>query len=189
MYTTGKLWARLIGALIITVAVFTSCGGKKTQGGQEQAVLRVAYLPTANYLTSLTQGKTLEEELAKAGATVEWIGPSEPIAALHIITSGNADITSTGTGYLINLIEQGGTWVAFALEKYSGNSQGIVAAPGSGVNSLADLYGKKIGITQKGGTGDYIVNTAFAHAELDVSKVEKVELNQNDLPRLSFPAG
>jgi sulfonate transport system substrate-binding protein len=174
--------------LIITAAAFTSCGGKKAPEGQGQAVLRVAYLPTANYLTSLTQGKTLEEELAKTGASVEWFGPSDPATSLHIITSGNADITSTGTGYLINLIEQGGPWVAFALEKYSGNSQGIVAVPGSGVNSLADLYGKKIGITQKGGTGDYIVNTAFAHAGLDVSKVEKVELSQTDLA-VAFSSG
>ncbi|MDR1507499.1 MAG: NrtA/SsuA/CpmA family ABC transporter substrate-binding protein [Treponema sp.] len=178
IYAAGKLWAKF-GMMIVAAAAFTSCGGKAPEG-QGRTVLRVAYLPTANYVTSLTQGKTLEEELAKTGAAVEWIGPSEPFTAYNIVTSGNADISSTGTGYLINLIEQDGPWVAFALEKYSGNSQGIAAAPGSGVNSLADLYGKKIGIDGKGATGEYIVNTAFAYAGLDVSKVEKVELIQND---------
>jgi len=163
-------------ALAVT-AVLASCKAKtQTQG----AALRAAYLPTANYLTTLSKTQILQEELAKEKASAEFIGPSAPVDAIKIVTSGNADITTTGTGFFINMIGQGGGWVAFALEKYSGDSQGIVAAPGSGVETLADLYGKKVGIAQRGATADYILSAAFSHAGLDVSRVEKVELAQAD---------
>jgi len=163
--------------LFLLAAALAACTAKKPAQG---AVLRAAYLPTANYLTTLSKTRILQEELAKEGAAVEFIGPSAPVDAIKIVTSGNADITTTGTGFFINMIVQGGEWVAFALEKYSGDSQGIVAAPGSGVETLADLYGKKVGIAQRGATADYILSAAFSHAGLDVSRVEKVELAQAD---------
>jgi sulfonate transport system substrate-binding protein len=176
-----KIPGALIAALVL---LLLSCEKKEAAG----STLRVAYLATANYFTILTQEAFLEEELAKIGVKAEFIGPSAPLDALNIVGSGNADLTSIGTGRFIDLIEQGGAWTAFALEKYSGDSQGIVASPGSGVNTLKDLYGKKIGISQRGGTGDYVVNTAFAWAGLDVSKVEKVELTDADYS-VAFSSG
>jgi sulfonate transport system substrate-binding protein len=175
------------GALALALVFLSlSCAKKEDAGGG--VTLRVAYLATANYLTILTQEAFLEEELARIGAKAEFIGPSAPLDALNIVGSGNADVTSIGTGRFIDLVERGGAWTAFALEKYSGDSQGIVATPGSGVSALKDLYGKKIGISQRGGTGDYAVNTAFAWAGLDAAKVEKVELTDADYS-VAFSSG
>lgn len=165
----------LAGAAVFSL--FAACEGKKAA---PDAALRVAYLPTANYFTILAEDSRREEKFAALGIRAEFIGPSSPAEAISIVGSGNADVASLGTGRFINLIDQGGAWVAFALEKYSGDSQGIVAAPGSGVNTLKDLYGKKIGISQRGATPDYVINTAFAWAGLDVSKVEKIELADAD---------
>jgi sulfonate transport system substrate-binding protein len=148
-----------------------------TTATEEGTVFRVAYLSTANYLTTVVDDGFLDEELAKIGAKAEYLGPSGPFDAYTEVTSGNADASSTGTGYFINLLAEGSPWVAFALERYDGTSQGIVAAPGTGAEKLEDLYGKKIGIDGEGATGDYIVNTAFAAAGLDVSKVEKVVID------------
>jgi sulfonate transport system substrate-binding protein len=154
---------------------------EETTAPAENATLRVAYLSTANYFTLVVQdNKLLPESLAKIGSKAEYVGPSIPVEALNAVTSGNADVSSTGTGYFLYLVEQGGPWTAFALEKYTGNSQGIVAAPDSGIEKLEDLYGKKIGSGQKGATGDYIIYQAFKNAGLDVSKVEIVTLNQQD---------
>ncbi|MFM2277961.1 MAG: hypothetical protein RLZZ444_192 [Pseudomonadota bacterium] len=144
---------------------------------EEQAVFRVAYLPTANYLTTVRTTGILEAKLEAVGAEVKFIGPLDPFTAYNTVTAGEADASSTGTGYFVNLSAQKSNWVAFALEKYSGNSQGIVAALGSGVEKLEDLYGKKVGIDGEGATGDYLLNLAFKQAGLDVSKVEKVTLD------------
>jgi sulfonate transport system substrate-binding protein len=177
--------AEVFAALLAAFCVLTALGGcaKKSpsppftmQG--DNALLRVAWLPTANYFTILA-GDSAKDTILELEA--EFIGPSAPVDAINLVTLGRADVTTTGTGYFVNLLEQGGQWVAFALEKYSGDSQGIVAAPNTGIETLRDLYGKKIGIAQRGATADYIVNTAFAWAGLDVSQVEKVELRQADL--------
>ncbi|MFT4044317.1 MAG: NrtA/SsuA/CpmA family ABC transporter substrate-binding protein [Gordonia sp. (in: high G+C Gram-positive bacteria)] len=173
---------------VISALILTSCSSGEAANdhtshaanGQDNTTFRVAYLSTANYLTTLTKDNYLKDQLAAVGAKVEYSGPFAPVDAYNAVTSGNADASSTGTGYFINLVAQKSPWVAFALEKYSGNSQGIVAAPGTGVTSLKDLYGKKIGIDSKGATGDYIVHAAFAAAGLDVSKVTEVPLKTTD---------
>jgi sulfonate transport system substrate-binding protein len=160
-----------------------------TASASDGAVMRVAYLSTANYLTTVRNTKLMQTSLAKAGATVSFDGPLIPVNGLNTVTSGHADATSTGTGVFVNLIAQGQPWVAFALEKYSGDSQGIVAAPGSGITSLQDLYGKTIGTDRKGATGDYIIHQAFAQAGLDVSKVNIQYLQSPENYSSAFRSG
>jgi sulfonate transport system substrate-binding protein len=168
-------------AAVVPVLALAACGGSSSAGSSSAAdspvVFRVAYLPTANYLTTVKDSGYLEEEGKKVDTTVKWVGPLDPITAYDTVTAGQADVSSTGTGYFVNLVGNSDQWEAFALEKYSGKSQGIVAGPKSGVTSLKDLYGKKVGIDAPGGTGDYLLNLAFKEAGLDVSKVEKVTLD------------
>lgn len=70
---------------------------------EDAVTFRAAYLPTANYLTTVRTTGILEKELAKAGAKVEFIGPLDPFSAYNTVTSGSADASSTGTGYFVNL--------------------------------------------------------------------------------------
>ncbi|GAB3278027.1 ABC transporter substrate-binding protein [Kineosporia babensis] len=168
-------FAALAAASVLALAACGSSGSASSEDGGTE--FRVAYLPTANYLTTVKDSGFLEEEGEKAGTTVKWIGPLDPVTAYDTVTAGEADVSSTGTGYFVNLAGNSEHWVAFALEKYSGKSQGIVATEQSGVNELKDLYGKKVGIDSPGATGDYLLNLAFKEAGLDVSKVEKVTLD------------
>ncbi len=174
--------SRLLTTIVALATVAIGLTGCSSDSGADDdtVVFRSAYLPTANYLTTVRTTGVLEDELAKVGATAEHIGPLDPIEAYNTVTSGNADASSTGTGYFVNLAANDSEWVAFALEKYTGDSQGIVAAPGTGIDSLEDLYGKKIGIDNPGATGDYLVHQAFANAGLDVSRVELVSLAPGD---------
>ncbi|MCI1983828.1 MAG: NrtA/SsuA/CpmA family ABC transporter substrate-binding protein [Bifidobacteriaceae bacterium] len=165
---------------IATALSLAACGSTSSAGASSDSAttLRVAYLSTANYLTTLKNDDFAQKELSPAH--VKFTGPYVPQDSYTAVQSGNADAASTGTGYFIDLVSQKSPWVAFAIEYYSGNSQGIVAAPGSAVTSLKDLYGKKIAIDRKGATGDYIVHQAFANAGLDASKVTEVEMSATD---------
>ncbi|WP_034533839.1 ABC transporter substrate-binding protein [Bifidobacterium tsurumiense] len=143
------------------------------------ATVRIAYLSTANYLTTLRNEDFVASTMSPDSAS--FSGPFNPPSdAFQAVQSGQADASSTGTGHFLRLISQDTPWVAFAIEYYDGDSQGIVAAPGSGVKSLKDLYGKSIAIDKKGATGDYIVKAAFSHAGLDYTKVNEVEMSQTD---------
>jgi sulfonate transport system substrate-binding protein len=167
-------------AVALPALALAACGGGSSasgSGSSSAVTFRVAYLPTANYLTTVKDSGYLEEAGKKADTTVKWIGPLDPITAYNTVTAGKADASSTGTGYFVNLVGNSNDWEAFALEKYSGKSQGIVAGPKSAVSTLKDLYGKKVGIDAPGGTGDYLLTLAFKEAGLDISKVKKVTLD------------
>ena len=171
-----KLAALGAAALLLSA---TACSAHcNASANTDTNTMRVAYLSTANYLTTLKNEQFAQDELAPA--TVKFTGPYNPADARTAVQSGNADATSTGTGSFINLIAQDQPWVAFAIEYYDGDSQGIVAAPGTGIDSLKDLYGKTIAIDSKGATGDYIVHQAFANAGLDASQVTEVEMSPSN---------
>lgn len=182
---------RILAALAVLACAgtLTACAEPGPSGASGSAsgsassgpVLRVAYLDTANYLTTVRDTRSMQRQLAKVGATVKFTGPFSPPDAYSAVSAGHADATSNGTGYFIDQVGEGQPWVAFALEKYSGDSQGIVAAPGSGVTSLRDLYGKKLAVGAPGGTGDYIAHQAFAHAGLDISQVDLVNITDKQL--------
>ena len=177
-----RSFRRSIGAVAVTLLALGSLAACASQSSQtneagDGVTFRAAYLPTANYLTTAKDSGTITDAVEAIGGKVEFLGPMDPLVAYDTVTAGAADASSTGTGYFVNLAAQGDQWVAFALEKYSGDSQGIVATKQSGVTSLKDLYGKKVGIDAPGGTGDYLLNLAFSEAGLDVSKVEKVTLD------------
>ncbi|MBO1901711.1 NrtA/SsuA/CpmA family ABC transporter substrate-binding protein [Leucobacter weissii] len=169
-------------AALLAVAALAACSSSAEPAADapasaEDVTFRAAYLPTANFLTTAKDSGLIDESLEAVGGTVEFLGPMDPFTAYDTVTAGEADASSTGTGYFVNLAAQGDQWVAFALEKYSGASQGIVATEQSGVTELEDLYGKKVGIDGPGATGDYLLNLAFAEAGLDVEQVEKVTLD------------
>lgn len=171
-----KLAALGAAALLLSATACSAHGN--ASANTDTNTMRVAYLSTANYLTTLKNEQFAQDELAPA--TVKFTGPYNPADARTAVQSGNADATSTGTGSFINLIAQDQPWVAFAIEYYDGDSQGIVAAPNTGIDSLKDLYGKTIAIDSKGATGDYIVYQAFANAGLDASQVTEVEMSPSN---------
>ena len=171
-----KLAALGAAALLLSATACSAHGN--ASANTDTDTMRVAYLSTANYLTTLKNEQFAQDELAPA--TVKFTGPYNPADARTAVQSGNADATSTGTGSFINLIAQDQPWVAFAIEYYDGDSQGIVAAPNTGIDSLKDLYGKTIAIDSKGTTGDYIVHQAFANAGLDASQVTEVEMSPSN---------
>lgn len=180
-----------ICAFCATIAL-ASCGGAQKPANNSQSsskdtgIMRVAYLSTANYLTTLKNEKFLQEEFGKAKVT--YTGPYTPVDGLTAVMSGSADATTTGTGRFIDLIAEGQPWVAFALEYYNGDSQGIVASAKSGAKTLKDLYGKKVAIIHNGDTGDYMLHRAFDKSGLDVSKVHKVEMSPKNF-QAAFTSG
>ncbi len=162
----------------------SACG--EPNAADSSTTMRVAYLSTANYLTTVRGEDFLDETMQHTN--VKFTGPYNPTDAYSAVLSGNADATSAGTGSYINFVAQGQPWVAFAIEYYTGDSQGIVASPKSGVNSLEDLYGRNVAIIKRGGTGDYVLHKAFEHAGLDVDRVNIVEMSPSNF-QAAFTSG
>jgi len=171
-----------VAALTLAACASESSSAESEASGSSSAdvVLRVAQLSTANYLTTSENDGVLEDALSGIGATADFLGPFIPADAYAALNADQADATSTGTAYFNTINSTGSDFVAFAIERYTGNSQGIVAAPGTGIETLEDLYGKTVNVGSAGGTGDYILHRAFEDAGLDISKVNTVDIGSNE---------
>ena len=178
--------ARKAAALACSATLVVSIAACGTTSEAEHDTMRVAYLSTANYLTTVRNEDFLSA--AMNSTDVAFTGPYNPTDAYAAVLSGNADATSTGTGSFINFVANKQPWVAFAIEYYTGDSQGIVASKQSGVTDLEGLYGKKVAIIKHGGTGDYVLHKAFEHAGLDVNKVDVVEMSPSNF-QAAFTSG
>lgn len=177
-----RLLAAICAAALLAGAA--ACGTSAQAG--DDATMRVAYLSTANYLTTVRDEPFLDETMGSTN--VDFTGPYNPTDAYAAVLSGNADATSTGTGSFIKFLAQGQPWTAFAIEYYNGDSQGIVAAPGSGVESLDDLAGKKVAIIKRGGTGDYVLHKALEGSNVGVDDVDVVEMSPSNF-QAAFTSG
>lgn len=177
-----RLLAAICAAALLAGAA--ACGTSAQAG--DDATMRVAYLSTANYLTTVRDEPFLDETMGSTN--VDFTGPYNPTDAYAAVLSGNADATSTGTGSFIKFLAQGQPWTAFAIEYYNGDSQGIVAAPSSGVESLDDLAGKKVAIIKRGGTGDYVLHKALEGSNVGVDDVDVVEMSPSNF-QAAFTSG
>ncbi|HEY0189288.1 MAG TPA: ABC transporter substrate-binding protein [Cellulomonas sp.] len=159
-----------------------SASATATDAQEDATTVRIAELSTANYLTLGRASGLVDDALESVGASADWLGPfTTPTTAYETVYGGQADTGSTGASRQIIWASEDRDILAYAVESYSGDSQGLTAAPGSGVTELADLYGKKVAVgPAEGGTGDYIFEKAFAAAGLDSSQVEKVYIADSD---------
>src|SRR5699024_10103939 len=74
--------------------------------------------------------------------------------------------------------------VLFGLET---NTQGILATEESGITDIEDLPGARVA-TGRGGTGEYLLNRALEHADIDPETVEFVNVTPEDAAT-AFEAG
>lgn len=93
-----------LGAVALLLSATACSAHGNASANTDTDIMRVAYLSTANYLTTLKNEQFAQDELAPA--TVKFTGPYNPADARTAVQSGNADATSTGTGSFINLIAQ-----------------------------------------------------------------------------------
>lgn len=112
---------------------------------------------------------------ADAGLEVELVAPADPNDPPKLVAAGKADIA---VGYQPQLhlqaaeglpLKRIGTLVATPLNS-------VVTLSDSGIDSLSDLKGKKVGFSV-GGFEDALLGTMLADAGLTLSDVELVNVN------------
>lgn len=123
----------------------------------------------------------LEKELADKGIKVEWIGPFPNHApSLQAVVGGSADFGFWGsTTPALAAILAGSPLVFNAFNIYQPRSTAVIVKKDSGINTIADLVGKKVAVN-KAGLGEFLVVAALEKNGIDRDKVEFVYLNPPD---------
>ncbi|MBN3724555.1 NrtA/SsuA/CpmA family ABC transporter substrate-binding protein [Burkholderia sp. Ac-20379] len=127
------------------------------------------------------QSETFSKTLAGQGIKVEWVGPFPNHApSLQAVIGGSADFGFWGsTTPALAAMLAGAPLVFNEFNIYSPRSTAIIVKKSSGINSVADLVGKKVAINRSG-LGEFLLVAALEQHHIDRSKVEFVYLNPPD---------
>ncbi|WP_327707589.1 aliphatic sulfonate ABC transporter substrate-binding protein [Streptomyces sp. NBC_00464] len=164
--------AGLLLALAL-VSTATSCGDDSSDsaGGGAQKV-KFGYI--ADYSGSVALAVAQKQGLwKKAGLTPD----------LKVFTNGPLQVTALGSGSLdFGYLGPGALWLpasgraSIVSVNMLGLADRVIARPGSGIETPADLKGKKVAVAE-GTSGDMILNLALNEAGLKPDDVTKVAMD------------
>jgi len=127
------------------------------------------------------QRGVFEKTLAAKGIKVEWIGPFPNHApSIQAVVGNSADFGFWGsTTPALAAMLAGSPIVFTAFDVYSPRSTAIIAKKSSGINSVADLAGRKVAVNRSG-LGEFLLIAALEKNHIDRDKVQFVYLNPPD---------
>ncbi|MEV1025900.1 NrtA/SsuA/CpmA family ABC transporter substrate-binding protein [Streptomyces sp. NPDC050264] len=173
-----KSVAALAAAAALT-ALATGCGTSEADAGKADSRQVTVRIPDPGNSGALAVGKkdgSLARALDKVHAKVQWTGSAGPFApAAQAMNADQLDIaTGSITSGLTSLTQTPG-FKFFTATAPDGAGEGILARKGSGIDSVADLAGRKVAVNQ-GGTGEYLLLKALAQHHIPASEVKRVHL-------------
>lgn len=173
-------------ALLACAALLVACApaddAARSDGRDDGDVgsIRVGPLSTQNTLTLALHDGVLAAAVADAGGEVAVTSPFPAFApAAEAVLAGRVDMTTGSSTALVPALHGGADVVVFAVEHDDGDTQGIVAAPGTGIRTVRDLAGRSVAVNV-GGTGDYLLRTALAREGMTIDDVDPVPLGPAD---------
>lgn len=196
MNLTRPLRTTAVPALLTVLALvaLTACGTSEAgsagggSGGRATVTVRIPDPGNSGVLALGKKDGSLDKALAKAGAKVKWTGSAGPFApAAQAMNADQLDIaTGSITSGVTSLAQKPGFKFFTAVDP-DAVGEGILVRDGSGIESVADLVGRKVAVNQ-GGTGEYLLLKALAKAGVPADKVTRVYLRPDQTAAV-FNAG
>lgn len=168
-----------LGGLLASMSVLAACSPPGTDAsghGDPDVPLRVGPLNTQNTLTLAAASTRLEDTVRETGGAVSLGSPFPAFApAAEAMAADRIDMTTGSSTSLVAALQGDPDLVVFAVEDNDNDTQGIVAAPGTGIDSVRDLAGRSVAINE-GGTGEYLLRQALTQEGMSIDEVEPVHL-------------
>lgn len=150
----------------------------------EKQTITIGY-QKGNTLNILRESGLLEEILEEAGHDVDWVefGGGNPL--LEALFTGNIDFGHASDGAAISAQAGNKPLVYVGADDPNPEGVGILVHQDSGIVSIKDLKGKKIGAS-KGGNHHYLMILALEDAGMEIDDVEWVFLSDAAQGRSAF---
>ncbi|MFD4944783.1 NrtA/SsuA/CpmA family ABC transporter substrate-binding protein [Streptomyces sp. NPDC058239] len=196
MNLSRPLRTTIAPALLTVTALLalTACGtseadsGSGASGAGGTVDIRIPDPGNSGVLALGKKDGSLDKALAKAGAKVRWTGSAGPFApAAQAMNADQLDIaTGSITSGITSLAQRPGFKFFTAVDPDAAG-EGILVKNGSGIESVADLVGRRVAVNQ-GGTGEYLLLKALDKAGIPAGKVKRVYLRPDQTAAV-FNAG
>ena len=111
-------------------------------------------------------------EYKQAGLEVELINFKGGSQALTAVIGGSADVVSGYYDHCVNLAARNQQLTAFVVyDRYPGLVLGVSPRHASGISSVKDLAGKKVGVSAPGSSTDFFLKYLLAKSGVDPNAV------------------
>ena len=119
---------------------------------------------------------------SRAGLAVKLVAPSDPDSPVRLVAAGQADL-AVSYGTQINLIDSAGLPLLRVASLIDTPLNTVAALSGGGIQTLADLKGKKIGVSVAG-VEDAVLYVMLNSVGLTPNDVTAVKVNYGMVPAL-----
>jgi sulfonate transport system substrate-binding protein len=140
--------------------------------------LKIGFQKTGLPVIARQQG-VVEKALEAKGVSVKWVEFTAGPPLVEALNVGSIDVGWTGDAPPIFGQSAGSAIVYVAALPSNGKGEAIIAKPGSGITSLADLKGKKVGVG-KGTSAHNLLVAALEKNGLEFKDIEAVDLSPAD---------
>ena len=179
-------------AFVMTIFCFAGCGSSNSEsptgtssasstaekGGRE---VRLAIQPSCAFIPMYIAREKgwIDEAMKEIGVDVVWTDFESGPPMNESFAAGQQDIGVIGDVPAVTAVVNGQNNVYIASEE-GGTFCAMLVMEDSGINSVADLKGKKIGVTI-GSTGQNLTQKILASAGLDFNKdIEAINVSMGD---------
>jgi len=180
---TMKNVASLLLLILLTAVFMTGCSKKKeSNAGQTNAglVVRFGYQPGQATITVAKEKGFFKEEFEKDGITFEFSKFVSGPPLITALTAGSLDLGEVGDQPAIAARGNNVDIKAIASYRKGEELLGLIALKNSGIKTISDIKGKKIGFTV-GSVGHHLLYTYLESAGLDPDDIQKINLNPGDI--------
>ena len=170
---------RMVGCLLLG----TGAGSIAPQASAQTNLLpiRIGYQSTPNWLLLVAKNMNLFE---KAGLTPTFAKFTAGITMIPAAQNDEIDLGDVGDVPFLMGVSQGVDWVMIGISDEGSYTEGLVARKDSGIQSIADLKGKRVGCLL-GSTAHFGLAMALRHTGIRPEQVKLIPMAPVDqLPAL-----
>lgn len=161
--------------------------GTRSAFADGSKTFRVGYQKASVTLVLTKARKAFEAKLAPLGWSVNWAEFTSGPPMMEALAANAIDFAFTGEPPVIFAQAAHTDLVYVAATQPGPRNIGILKPPGSKLNSVAELKGKRVAVA-KGSSAHYLLVAALQHANVPYESVDKVFLQPADA-RAAFASG
>jgi sulfonate transport system substrate-binding protein len=163
------------GALLLALSALSIAPAQAEEALKEFRIgFQKAGLPVVT-----RQQKLIEKQLEPKGISVRWVEFTAGPPLLEALNAGGVDVGWTGDAPPIFAQSAGANLVYAAALPSNGEGEAIIVKADSPIKTLADLKGKRVGVT-KGSSAHNLTVAALEHAGIAFSDITPVYLSPAD---------
>ncbi|WP_281165760.1 aliphatic sulfonate ABC transporter substrate-binding protein [Liquorilactobacillus sicerae] len=177
MKEKGKKWWILSLLIIVIAAIFYGWSQTNEDDNSSLKSVTIGYQAGDEFDIAKSRGE-FAKKMEKKGYKVKFKEFQNGAAMMQALATGNVDYARVGDTPPVSALASGTklTYIAAGGTKEKGS--GIMVRKNSGINSVADLKGKRVAYT-KGTSSQYMVLKALKKAGLGTDDITWVNLDQD----------